>query len=177
MNEQRPVRQGTALLRHNARHAPPEITPSPPPSFPRIRIHNLKRIPQPRLSEQRVIWRCRRKTHARKRSPTRLVQIHLIRFRERPRRKLYRCCIRSCGYGGVIPGDEISPYGLKCVYEVGTLGWEGRTEVGGDIEAVFGADDGVLVFEGGAGVVGEGFGEPVGGADECCFGVEVLGKW
>lgn len=37
-----------------------------------------------------------------------------------------------------------------------------------------GADDGVLVLVGFAGVAGECFGEPVGRADEGRFGVEVL---
>lgn len=36
------------------------------------------------------------------------------------------------------------------------------------------ADDGVLIFVGFVSVAGEGFGEPVGGADEGGFGVEVL---
>ena len=39
---------------------------------------------------------------------------------------------------------------------------------------MLGAGDGVLVFVGYAVVVCEGFGEPVGGADEGGFGVDVL---
>ena len=42
---------------------------------------------------------------------------------------------------------------------------------------MFSADDGVLIFIAYAAVVGEGFGEPVGGADDGCFCVDILGKF
>ena len=60
------------------------------------------------------------------------------------------------------------------MYERGGLVWGGGPEVGGYVGAVLGAGDGVLVFEGAVGGGGEGLGEPVGGADEGCFCVDVL---
>ena len=37
------------------------------------------------------------------------------------------------------------------------------------------ANRGVLIFVGDAVIVGEGFSEPIGGAHECCFRVDILG--
>ena len=58
--------------------------------------------------------------------------------------------------------------------KIGALvrGW--GPEVAGYVNAVLGSDDGVLVFICSATPIGEGFGEPVGGADESCFRVDVL---
>ena len=42
---------------------------------------------------------------------------------------------------------------------------------------MLGSDDGILVFIGFAAFVREGFGEPVGRADEGGFGVDVLFFW
>lgn len=70
--------------------------------------------------------------------------------------------------------DSISiSRGEKYLRNVRTVG-RGEAGVGGDVGAVLGADDGVLVLVGLAGGRGEGVGEPVRGADEGRFGVEVL---
>lgn len=78
------------------------------------------------------------------------------------------------GDGGVICGDEVSPDGHEGAVEIGGLVRGGGAEVGGYVRAVLGADDGILILVCDAIVVGEGFGHPVGGADEGCFCVEVL---
>ena len=70
--------------------------------------------------------------------------------------------------------DEIPPDGLEGADKIGALVWCGRPEVGGYIEAVLGADNAVLIFVGGAVIGGEGFGEPVGGADKGCLRVDIL---
>ena len=63
---------------------------------------------------------------------------------------------------------------MYSAYEIRTLVLVRRAEDGVDVVAVLGADDGVLVFVSHAAVVGEGFGEPVGGTDEGGFSVYIL---
>lgn len=60
--------------------------------------------------------------------------------------------------------------------EIRALVWLRWAEIPAHVGPVLGAGYGVLVFVGRAAVAGEGFGEPVGGADEGHFGVEVLGS-
>jgi hypothetical protein len=63
---------------------------------------------------------------------------------------------------------------LKSGDEVRSEVWSGGTECGGEVGAVRGEGDGVLVVVGGEAVPGEGGGEPVGGANDGGFGVHVL---
>ena len=60
--------------------------------------------------------------------------------------------------------------------EIRALVWLRWAEIPAHVGPVLGAGYGVLVFVGRAAVAGEGFGEPVGGADKGHFGVEVLGS-
>lgn len=63
---------------------------------------------------------------------------------------------------------------LKGSDEVRSEVWSGRAEDGGEVGAVRGKGDRVLVVVGGEAVAGEGGGEPVGRADDGGFGVHVL---
>lgn len=154
-------------LRHQTRHTPPKITPPPPPPLPRIRIHDLEPIPQPRRPEFSNIRRLPTKAHRAKCRSPRLVQIQLQRLRKSPHRKFTRRTrgpsrIRAVGNrgrdGGVILCDEISPDGLEGAVEIWALVGSRGAEVGGYVAAVLGAGDGILVFVGCAVVVCEGRG-------------------
>lgn len=70
--------------------------------------------------------------------------------------------------------DEVAPDGHEGFVEVGALVGRWRTKVGCYVGSMPGADDGVLVFVSDAVVVCEGFGEPVGRADEGRFCVDIL---
>ena len=65
------------LLRHNGPHTPPEITPDPPPPFPRISIHKRELIPQPRPLKLRHVRQRGARRHGHRRTAS-LVQINLI---------------------------------------------------------------------------------------------------
>ena len=172
-------------LWYNRPYTPPKITPHPSATLPRIRIHNLEIIHQPRLLKLSNI-RCRgTKAHSTKRRPTRFIQIQLQRLCQAPgweiRRRITQSVVGGakaigygCGNGGVILRDEITPDGLESFVEIWSLVGCGRTKVGGYVCAMLGADRGILVFVGDAAIVGKGFSEPVGGADECCFRVNIL---
>ena len=107
-------------LRYNRSYTPPEITPHTPTTLPRIRIHNLEIIHQPRLLKLSNI-RCRgTKAHRTKRRATRFIQIQLQRLRQAPGREIRRRITQSvvwgakaicygCGNGGVILRDEVTP--------------------------------------------------------------------
>ena len=62
----------------------------------------------------------------------------------------------------------------ECFHKVRALSWGRWAKVRGRVVGVLGGGHRVLVFVRGAGVVGEGLGQPVGGADEGRFGVDVL---
>lgn len=112
-----------------------------------------------------------------KRRATTLIQIKLIRQREVPRWPVRRWTSRRCrirsvgdleGYGWIAVSDEVAPDVHEGFVESRTLigcGWPYKR---GQFCAVFGADDGVLVFVGFVGLVGvcEGVGEPVRWAHE-----------
>ena len=59
--------------------------------------------------------------------------------------------------------------------EIGTLVWAWWAEVGTHVGAVLCSDDGILVFVCFSTIAGKGFGEPVRGADEGGFRVDILG--
>ena len=179
------LHRASKSLRYNRPYTPPEITPHPATTLPRIRIHNLKIIHQPRLLKLSNIRRRGTKARSTKRRPTRLIQIQLQRLRQAPGREICRriaqCVVGSakairyrCGNGGVILRNEVTPDCSESFVEIRSLVGCGGPEVGGYVCAVLGADWGVLVFVGDAAIVGEGFGEPVGGAHECCFCVDIL---
>ena len=81
------------------------------------------------------------------------------------------------GDRGVVLRDEVAPDCHEGFVEVGPLVRRRGTEVGCQVRAVPGADDGVLIFVGYAVFICEGFGEPVGRADEGCFRVDVLEEY
>lgn len=162
----------TALssLRHKRPHPPPKVAPRPPAPLPRIRIHQLKRIPQPRSSKLGDIRRIGRKRRGLKRQPAALVEVDLVGPRQGPDGPVGRRVGGECGvwtvgegggYGGVGAGDEVAPDGHEGSVESGALVRGGEAGDGGDVGAVLGADDGVLVFIGSAVVGCEGGGEPV----------------
>jgi hypothetical protein len=78
-------------LRNNACHAPPEIAPRPSAALPRIRIHNLKCVLQPGLSELRDIRRRGSEARGRVRRAPALVQIELIGGIDREGREVGGC--------------------------------------------------------------------------------------
>ena len=181
----------TASFIHSFRYppsdTPPKITPLAPSPFPRVSIRNTKSVSQPRFLVLYNIRRLRIEAHARIWLSARLVQDQLQRVTWTPCREIRSGkSVPSSAYtvgdgggdGGVVLCDEIAPDGHEGFVEVGPLVWGWRTEVGGQIGCVPGADDGVLVFVSCVGVVGvcEGFREPICRADEGCLRVDVLGE-
>ncbi len=177
------------LLRHNRRHTPPKITPRPPAPFPRISIHKLEIVLQPRILKLRNIRRITTKAQRRIRLPPRLVQVDLVRICDRVDGPVgdWICRSGAAGhagvaaggdggrYGGVVLRDEIAPDGHEGALEIGALVRFRGPEVARYVGAVLGTNDGVLVFPCFAAVIGEGFGDPVAGADEGGFGIDVVG--
>lgn len=74
----------------------------------------------------------------------------------------------------IILRNEVSPDRLGRAVEGRALIGRWGTEEGSHVDAVLGAGEGVLVFVGRVLRGSEGVGEPIGGADEGGFGVEVL---
>jgi len=168
-------------LRHNTSHAPPEITPRPPSPLPGIRIHQTKRIPQPRFLMLCNIRAGGNEPRCRKRSPTGLIQIQLIRRRDTKSWEFHRGVgggIGALGNSnrdrGIILGDEIAPDGHKRLFKIRSQVWCRRPTISTLITTVLGAGNRVLVFIAMSVVGCEGFGQPVGRADEGGFGVDVL---
>lgn len=104
-------------LRHNLPNRPPEITPHPPATLPRIRIHNPKRI-----------LRIRRHTLPANRVRTRRVQIKLVRRGDRVNRPVTSTARGSVvvvvvvrrdavGDGRVVGRDEVAPDFLESCCE------------------------------------------------------------
>lgn len=128
-------------LRYNRCHTPPEITPHPSATLPRIRIHDLKIIYQPRILELGNIRPRGIKAQSTKWRPTSLIQIQLQRLRQAPgweiRRRVAQGIARSANaicYGGgnrrVVLRDEITPDCSESFVEICSLVGCGRTEVG-----------------------------------------------
>ena len=173
----------TALLRHYSPNTPPKIASGSSSPFPRIRVHNIKRILQARLGKLGHVRLGRTvRVSGVGRSP-RLIQIQHQRLRNtilgevfgRCTTSIIRCAIgHRSGNGGVIRSNELAPYTHKGALQIGALVAGGGAEVAGYVGAVVGADYGVLVAVGGTGGGGVGFCEPIGWADEGGFGVEVL---
>ena len=69
---------------------------------------------------------------------------------------------------------KVTPNGLEGAHEIWALVRCWGAEIGRYIEAVLGTNDTVLIFVGRARLRGECFSEPVGGANEGCFGIDVL---
>lgn len=67
----RKLHPASKSLRYNRPYTPPEITPHPAATLPRIRIHNLEIIDQPRLLELGNIRRGGTKARSTNRRPTR----------------------------------------------------------------------------------------------------------
>ncbi len=117
-----------ASLGHDAGHAPPEITSGPPAALPRIRVHDLERVLQPRVLELRDVRRCGREARSRVRRAPALVQVELVGGVDREGREVggWRCRGRgrvgrasSNGRGDTWVGgcDEITPDGCRwCKY-------------------------------------------------------------
>ena len=129
------------LFRYNRCYTPPEITPHPSATFPRIRIHDLKIIYQPRILKLSNIRACGTKARSTKRCPASLIQIQLQRLCQAPRWEICRRIAQGVAggakaicYGGrnrrVVLRNEITPDCSESFVEICPLVGRGRAEVG-----------------------------------------------
>lgn len=166
------------------RDVPPKLTPRAPPAFPGVSIDQSKIVGDARVQTE-VVRIARRDGDVLDRA-ARGVEVHLDMVGPGRVRGPEQVGADPSGHGGVAAGvddgddgaaarDEVAPYLLEGVDEVGRRcgGVDGK--VGGQVGAVVGGGDGVLVFPALFAGSGEGFCEPVAWTGVCDLVVEVEG--